>query len=256
MDGLLIGIDPVVFRYGSIAVRWYGVAIALGIALGVFVALREARRLALDEDAVYNTALWGVVGGLIGARIFHVVDRLDFYLQNPSTVMALQQGGLSVWGGVVGGVLAGAAYARWAKLPLARVADVAAPGLLIGQIVGRLGSLVNGDAYGSPADLPWSITYIHADALIPDLGEPTHPYPLYEMAWNLAVLGVIWRLRRDERPDGTTFLAYIVLYSAGRFLLTFVRQETIGLLGLQQAQLIALVAAVAAAFPLRRCLTR
>lgn len=247
-----MGVDPVIFRYGSIAVRWYGVAIALGIALGIYVALREARRLGLDEDRVYNTALWGVIGGLLGARLFHVVDRLDFYLQNPSTVLAIQQGGLSIWGGVVGGVLAGAAYCRWAKLPLARVSDAAASGLLLGQIVGRVGSLVNGDAYGAPADLPWSITYIHPDALIPGLGEPTHPYPLYEMLWNLALLGVIWRMRREERPPGTVFLTYLVFYSLGRFLLTFVRQETVVLFGLQQAHLVALLIALAAAPALRR----
>ena len=251
-----MGVDPVIFRYGSAAVRWYGVAIALGIALGVFVALREARRLGLNEDKVYNAALWGVIGGLTGARIFHVVDRLDFYLQNPSTVMAIQQGGLSIWGGVVGGVLAGAAYCRWAKMPLALVADAAAPALLFGQIVGRVGSLVNGDAYGAPADLPWSITYIHPDALIPDLGDPTHPYALYEMVWNLALLGVIWRMRREERPPGTAFLTYLVFYSLGRFILTFVRQETILFLGLQQAQVIAVVVALIAAPRLRRCLTR
>lgn len=252
MESIVVAVDPVIFRYSSIAIRWYGVAIAVGIALGIWVALREARRLGLDEDAVYNTALWGVVGGLLGARLFHVLDRIDFYIQNPATVLSIQQGGLAVWGGVIGGVAAGALYCRWAKLPLARVADVAAPGLLIGQIVGRVGSIVNGDAYGAPADLPWSFIYVHPDALIPDLGEPTHPYPLYEIAWNLAVLGIIWRLRRQERPDGTVFLVYLLLYSLGRFLLTFVRQETILLFGLQQAQLLAVVLAFAAAPALRR----
>jgi phosphatidylglycerol:prolipoprotein diacylglycerol transferase len=255
VESIVMAIDPVLFRYSSIAIRWYGVMIALGIALGIWVALREARRLGLDEDAVYNAALWGVIGGLFGARLFHVVDRLDFYLQNPATVLAIQQGGLSIWGGVIGGLAAGAAYCRWAKLPLARVGDVAAPGLLVGQIVGRVGSLINGDAYGAVADLPWSIVYIHPDALIPDLGEPTHPYPLYEIAWNLALLGFIWRLRRQERPDGTVFFAYLALYSLGRFLLTFVRQETIVLFGLQQAQLLAVIVALAVAPALRRRLS-
>jgi phosphatidylglycerol---prolipoprotein diacylglyceryl transferase len=252
VDSIVVGIDPVIFRYSSIAIRWYGVMIALGIALGIWVALREARRVGLDEDAVYNTALWGVVGGLLGSRLFHVLDRIDFYLQNPSTVLSIQQGGLAIWGGVIGGLAAGAAYCRWAKLPLARVADVAAPAILVGQLVGRVGSIVNGDAYGAAADLPWSFIYVHPDALIPDLGEPTHPYPLYEIVWNLAVLGIIWRLRRDGRPEGTVFLGYLLLYSLGRFVLTFVRQETLLLFGLQQAQVLAVLVALLAAPALRR----
>lgn len=251
MDSIIVAIDPIIFRYSSIAIRWYGLAIATGIALGIFAALREARRLGLDEDAVYNTALVGVVGGLFGARLFHVLDRIDFYIQNPRSVLALQQGDLAVWGGVIGGLAAGAVYCRLARLPVMRVADVAAPGLLLGQIVGRVGSIVNGDAHGRVADLPWSFLYVHPDAVIPDLGEPTHPYPLYEIAWNLAVLGVIWRMRREERPAGTVFLTYLVLYSFGRFLLTFVRQETILLFGLQQAQVLAILAALLAAPALR-----
>ncbi len=129
------------------------------------------------------------------------------------------------------------------------MADVAAPAVLLGQIVGRAGSLINGDAFGSPADLPWSLVYVHPDALIPDLGEPTHPYPLYEMLWNAVALGIVWRLRRQQLPDGTLFLVFLVLYAAGRFVLTFVRQEAIVLAGLQQAQVVALVA-LAIALPL------
>jgi phosphatidylglycerol:prolipoprotein diacylglycerol transferase len=189
------------------------------------------------------------MGAVVGARLFHVVDRIDFYLQNPASILAIQQGGLAIWGGVAGGIAAGALYCRLAGLPIARMADVAAPGILLGQIVGRLGCLINGDAYGAPVDLPWSIMYVHQDALIPDLGESTHPYPLYEIAWNLLLLGVLWRLRRRGQPDGVVFLTYLIVYSLGRVILTFVREETIVALGLQQAQLLGL-AAILLALPL------
>ncbi|HEY3080429.1 MAG TPA: prolipoprotein diacylglyceryl transferase [Chloroflexota bacterium] len=240
MDDLVVGIDPVLLAIGPFTLRWYGLMIAVGIALGVLVALREARRLGVSEDAVYSVALWGTVGGLVGARLFHVIDRIDFYIQNPGAVLAMQQGGLAVWGAVVGGVAAGALYCRLAGLPIARTADLAAPALLLGQTVGRLGNLINGDAYGGWFDAPWSLIYVHQDALIPDLGEPTHPYPLYEMLWNAVALGLIWRLRRQPHPDGTVFLVYLMLYALGRFTLGFVRQETVLLFGLQQAQLVAL----------------
>jgi phosphatidylglycerol:prolipoprotein diacylglycerol transferase len=249
VGGIVIAVDPVLFQIGELAVRWYGLMIALGIALGVAVALREARRVGVSEDATYSCALWGTLGALIGARLFHVLDRVDFYLQNPAAALAVQQGGLAVWGAVIGGLAAGSLYCRFTGQSTARMADLAAPALLIGQIAGRVGSLVNGDAYGAAFDAPWSLVYVHEAALIPDLGEPTHPYPLYEIGWNLILLGLLWRLRRGGLPDGAVFLTYLVLYSLGRVLLTFVRQETIVALGLQQAQLLGL-AVIALALPL------
>src|SRR5438094_827655 len=111
-----MAVDPVVFRYSSILVRWYGLMIAAGIALGILVALREARRRGVDVDATYNAALAAIVGGIFGARLFHVLDRIDFYLQNPSSMLAVQQGGLAMWGAIVGGGLAAALYCRYAGL--------------------------------------------------------------------------------------------------------------------------------------------
>jgi phosphatidylglycerol:prolipoprotein diacylglycerol transferase len=248
VDGIVVAVDPVLLNLGDLSVRWYGLMIAVGIVLGVALALREARRLGVSEDATYSCALWGTLGALIGARLFHVLDRVDFYLQNPAAVLALQQGGLAIWGAVVGGVAAGSLYCRFAGLSVATMADLAAPALLLGQIVGRIGSLVNGDAYGGSFDAPWSLVYVHEAALIPDLGEPTHPYPLYEMLWNVLVLALLWRIRTRAHPAGTTFFVYLLLYALGRFLLGFVRQEALVLFGLQQAQLIALIV-IAIALP-------
>jgi phosphatidylglycerol:prolipoprotein diacylglycerol transferase len=256
VDAIVMAIDPVLFQVGSITIRWYGLMIATGIALGIYVALRETRRKGIGEEQTYNCAMWGVIGAIVGARLFHVVDRIDFYLQNPASILAFQQGGLAIWGGVLGGIGAGALYCRQAGLPVARVADAAAPGMLLGQIVGRLGCLINGDAYGARVDLPWSIMYVHQDALIPDLGEYTHPYPLYEIAWNVLLLGFLWRLRRRGGPDGVLFLTYLIVYSLGRVLLTFVRQEAVVALGLQQAQLLGLAVIVLALPLLARRLRR
>jgi phosphatidylglycerol:prolipoprotein diacylglycerol transferase len=248
VGGIVIAVDPVLFQVGELAVRWYGLMIALGIALGVAVALREARRVGVSEDATYSCALWGTLGALVGARLFHVLDRVDFYLQNPAAALAVQQGGLAVWGAVIGGLAAGSLYCRLAGLSTARISDLAAPALLVGQIVGRVGSLVNGDAYGAAFDAPWSLVYVHEAALIPDLGEPTHPYPLYEMAWNAVVLGLLWRWRLRPLPPGTLFALYLALYAVGRFALSFVRQEALVVVGLHQAQLIAIVV-LAASIP-------
>jgi phosphatidylglycerol:prolipoprotein diacylglycerol transferase len=132
-------------------------------------------------------------------------------------------------------------YARIGRLPALRLLDVATPGLLLGQMIGRLGSLVNGESWGTQTSLPWGIVYTHPDARLPleSLGLPTHPYAVYEIAWNLVAFGLLWRLRERWRLDGVLFAVYLLLYSAGRFGLTFVREEGYFLFGLQQAQVIA-----------------
>ncbi len=249
MEAFDIAIDPIIFSIGAVSLRWYGLLIAVAIAIGIFVALREARRRGVDEDAAYTCALWSVVGAVIGARLLHVLDRIDFYLQNPVLIVAVQQGGLAIWGAIFGGLCAGAFYASRRRLSIATMADIAAPALLIGQIIGRLGSIINGDAYGIPVDLPWSYVYMHQDSLALDLGEPTHPFPLYDIIWNTIVLGAIWRLRLRSLPPGALFLTFLTAYSIGRFILSFVRDEQVWFLNLQQAHIMALLT-LAVAIPL------
>lgn len=159
----------------------------------------------------------------------------------------MHEGGLSIYGGVIGALAAGALYARRARLPLWSVLDAAAPGLILGQAVGRLGCIINGDAQGAPVDLPWSFIYVHPDSLAPELGVPGHPYPLYEIIWDLIGFAILWRLRGRVRTPGVLFLIYAAYYSAGRFVLSFVRLELVVWGGLQQAQVIALIGLLASA---------
>ncbi len=151
-----------------------------------------------------------------------------------------------------------ALYAKRRSLPLARLADGAVPALLVGQIIGRIGCIVNGDAYGGTTGLPWGFVYSHPDALIPGhlWGIPTHPYPVYEMIWNLAILLSLWLVRTRVKTDGLLFFSYIFLYSLGRFVLSFVRQEKIWFWGLQEAQVIALIALLASILAIAYLLTR
>lgn len=249
MNGIPIGIDPTLIHLGSLEIRWYGLAIALGVIAAVWVATREAKRKGISEENIQTLALIGVIGGIVGSRLFHVIDRLDYYMSNPLAMFAFQQGGLAIWGGVVGGVIAGGLYVLYKRMPLGAVADLAAPAMLTGQLIGRIGCIINGDAYGGPTDLPWGFIYQHPAALIPPvyLGVPTHPYPVYEMMWNLALFGTLWSLRTRLRINGLLFAVYVGGYSLGRFLLTFVREEQIVSWGLQQAQFVALGGLVLAA---------
>lgn len=159
-------------------------------------------------------------------------------------ILAFQQGGLAIYGAVVGGFLAVALLARLYQLPFLQLIDAIAPNLLLAQAIGRFGCIVNGDAWGAPTTSPFAFVYTNPAALLPRdlLNVPTHPYPVYDMALNLAVFTVLWRLRRRPLPPGTLAATYGVLYAAGRFVISFVRQERIWFWGLQEAQVIALVA--------------
>jgi phosphatidylglycerol---prolipoprotein diacylglyceryl transferase len=247
MTGIVINLDPVALAIGPVAIRWFGLTLALALVVELCVGLREGRRKGIDADEVIAVAFWAIICGVVVARLFHALDELDYYLRHPLEVLSIYEGGLSMWGGMAGGFLGGYVYVRRHALGLGPIADAAAPALLAGQIVGRLGCIVNGDAYGRIADVPWAFTYIHPAALIPMLGLPTHPYPVYEIAWNAVALAGLWRLRTRTRIDGVVFLAYVVLYSVGRLVLGFFRQEDLLALGLSPAQIASIVALLAAA---------
>ena len=244
MNGIAIGIDPTIVTIGQFALRWYSLFFGLAIVAGLLLGLREAERKGLDKSKVESLAIWAIIGGLVGARLFHVVDRWEVFLADPLRVLSIWEGGLAVYGGLVGGLVTGLAYAWRSGLPTWKVADSAAPGMILGQGVGRLACIPNGDAYGAPATVPWAFIYTNPQALVPRelLGVPLHPYAGYELLFDLAVLGVLWPLRKVFLVDGLLFLTYIVLYAGGRFLLTFYRVEQVWFWGLQEAQVIAVIA--------------
>lgn len=242
MNGITISTDPMIAQAGPFMLSWYNLFFMLAVFAGGWLGLREARRKGIDTEKMQSLILWGLLGGIVGARLFHVVDRWDLYADDPVRVLYVWEGGLAVYGGLVGGVLAGLLYTWRNGLPFWRAADAAAPGLILGQGLGRLACIPNGDALGAPTDAPWAFIYTNPATMVPPelLGTPLHPYPVYELLFDFVVLGLLWKLRGVYRTDGMLFLTYVGVYAVGRFLLTFFRTEQIWFFGLQEAQVVAL----------------
>ncbi len=240
---ITIDVDPIILRLGHIAAGWYGLAMLLGIGAALLVTSREFRRRGLPEDAFWGIVPWAIAGGIIGARAFHVVDNWPIYSSDPLRILALQKGGLAIGGALLGGMAATLLVAGLRRTPLLDGADAAAPGIVLGQALGRLGCLVTGDALGSETDLSWGVRYLNPESMAPARGVAYQPVFAYEALWDLAVFGVLWMLRRRVKRPGGLFSIYLGLYASGKFAITFLRDEQRWALGLQEAHFIALLLA-------------
>jgi len=240
---ITISIDPVIFSIGHLMLRWYGIIVSVAIGAGIWLAAREAERKGFAKEEIYDGALWVILAGMLGARLFHVIDHWpDEFAADPIRVLYIWEGGLAIWGGVVGGLVAVAvlAWRRGWRLP--RLLDAAAPGLVLGQAIGRFACIITGDSVGKPTSGPFGFAYTRPGAMVPQLGVYYVPTPVYEIVMNLVIFAVVWRLRDRKLPEGGLFLVYLVLYSAGRFVVTFWSAYQVVAFGLNQAQLISLAA--------------
>ncbi|HIE17426.1 MAG TPA: prolipoprotein diacylglyceryl transferase [Dehalococcoidia bacterium] len=229
-----IGIDPVAFSIGAFEVRWYGIMVVMAVITVIAITLLEARRVGIAEEHVYSIGLWAIIGGVIVSRLFHVVDRWDYYVAHPEQLVRLE--GLTIYGAVIGAMLGMLVYTWVKKLSFWQIGDIAAPGAILGQAVGRIGCLLSGCCYGVATSLPWGIVYTHPGSYGPH--EVVHPTQVYHLIWNLIGFSLLWLLRRRIRPQGSLFLLYLAIYAAGDLSIRFVREGEPFLFGMQQAQLI------------------
>jgi phosphatidylglycerol---prolipoprotein diacylglyceryl transferase len=238
-----IGIDPNLLEIGPYVLAWHGILTVMAILAGAWIARVGLRERKLNLPKLEPFTYWTIAGGIIGARLFYVFDHLDRFRDDPLEIFAISEGGLAVYGAVIGGFVTVAILCAVYRYPFLKIIDAIAPGLAIAQAVGRIGCAINGDAWGAPTDSPFAFIYTHPDALIPDRlhGVPTHPYPIYDMAMNLAIVAIIWPLRKKRLPNGMIFAIFSALYAATRFVISNVREERIWFWGLQEAQVVAIV---------------
>jgi phosphatidylglycerol---prolipoprotein diacylglyceryl transferase len=215
---------------GPFELTWHGVFTAVGIAAGVYLGAWLGRRQGFTEDDAYSIALVGVPVGIIGARAMWVLenrDRIDPW----TDVLRINEGGITVYGAVIGGVIGAVVYGWLRRLPVTRGLDAAAFGLLLGMAVGRIGDLINGEHWSKETDLPWGVVYDNINS--PGwsrLHTPVHPATTYEMIGDLLIIGIMAFvfLRTWRHRPGITFFTGLVLYSAMRFGVSYLRLDSCG----------------------------
>jgi phosphatidylglycerol:prolipoprotein diacylglycerol transferase len=243
---------------------YYGIILMSGAMAGGWLAYKEAARRGHNPEIVWDLLIWLIIGGIIGARLWHVftpspsliAEGIDtkFYLTHPLDLLNIRRGGLGIPGAVIGGALALLLFTRQNKLNFIEWTDIAAPGLALGQAIGRWGNFFNQELYGAPTSLPWKI-FIDPLHRLQGFSEKEyyHPLFLYESLWNLANMGLLlWLTRRfrgaDRLKTGDVFLVYLIVYPFGRFLLDFLRLDASQLGGVNANQtFMAIVAVLGAA---------
>ena len=246
---ITINIDPVILTIGHYMLRWYSLIVLTAIVVGVWLTAREAERKGFIKDEIYNSAIFVVLVGLLGARLFHVLDHWPHeFAMNPIRALYIWEGGLAIWGGVIGGLIAVAILARRRGWRLLTLLDAAVPGLVLAQAIGRIACVITGDSMGKPTAGPFGFAYTSPNAMVPQLGVYYTPMPVYELIANLGIFVLLWQLRKRNWADGLLFLVYLSLYSLMRFFLAFTSSYQIIALGLTQSQIVALIVLITA-FP-------
>ena len=245
-----IDINPILFTADflfSLALSWHGFFSFVAVSTAVVLVGRWAPLREIDPDAVYSIAIWAILGGIVGARLVHVIDNWEIYKDAPGSILGFR--GIAIWGGVLGGLAGGIAAARVMKQPVGVIADLTAPALLFVLSIGRLGDIINGEHCSKATDFFLSFKWTHPETvarICPDgFTSDVHPAIAYEMLWLSIALAAVWWLRGRLRPDGMVFVLFLAAYALGRFLTMFLREgvDTYAL-GLVQAQLIALLVLV------------
>ena len=237
---------PILFEVGDWPVYSYGVLLAAAYLAALQLAVVRARRAGLDAAKVMDLGIYLIIAALVGAKLMLVVVDFDYFRSNPGELLSLVRVGGVFYGGLIGSFLVGLWLVRRYKLPVWATADLYAPGIALGHIIGRLGCLLAGCCFGRPTDLPWGITFtspVAAASAGTPLGQPLHPTQLYDAGAELLILVFLLGLERRGRGyPGRTFWLYIALYAIARFIVEIFRADPRGaLMGVSTSQFVSLL---------------
>lgn len=244
---------PILVQLGPITIRYYGLMYLIAITLGFYLLMREVRRKglkagmhpnarALSTDDLLDLLLWTIPAAIIGARLYYVTFRWEYFSAHPFDIVKLWRGGLAIHGGVLAGTAAVYIFARLKKVRFWALTDALVPSLILGQAIGRIGNLMNGDAFGTPTTLPWGIYFPpESPAGLAYPGLATHPSMIYEMILNLCIFAYLWKIRKKGYREGLVTALYFILYSIGRSIVSFTRGDSLWLGPIRAAHVISAV---------------
>ncbi len=239
---------PELFRIGNYPVHSWGLLLMLGFLLATWRAAKNAPRYNFTPENVWDIALFGLMGGILGARLAYVGLNIPYFSTHPSEILALWTGGMTFYGGLFGGLAAGAAACRWRGVNVADMGDLAAVSFPLGYCLGRIGCFLQGCCYGAVCDLPWAVRFHLPNG---ELTPPSHPAQLYSAIIAVAMYFLLVRVEAGRRFRGQVLLAYIGLYCIYRFIIEFVREgataQLSGIAHLTQGQLASLIIAIVVA---------
>lgn len=223
-------IDRVAFELGPISIYWYGIIIATGALLGLYIASRESNRLGLPKDTFTDLVVWGVPVAIVFARLYYVTFEWEYFSEHPGEIFAIWNGGIAIHGALIGSVITGIVFARVRDLPFWKLVDIAAPSLLLGQAIGRWGNFVNQEAHGGEVSRQFLESLMLPDWIINQMyieGVYYHPTFLYESVWNFLGFILLIVLRKVNLRRGEMFLSYIIWYSFGRYFIEGMRTDSL-----------------------------
>ena len=248
---------PILFNIGNWPVYTYGVLLAAAYLAGLQLAVVRARRAGLDAARVMDLGIYLIIAALVGAKLMLVVVEWDTFKKNPGELLSLVRVGGVFYGGLIFAFIVGLALVRRYRLPVWASADMYAPGIALGHVIGRLGCLLAGCCYGRETNVPWAITFtdpVARENAGTPLDVPLHPTQIYDAGAELIILAVLLMLERRGRTfHGRTFWLYILLYAISRFIIEFYRGDPRGeWLGLSTSQLVSVALIPIAAIMLMR----
>ncbi|MDB4866676.1 MAG: prolipoprotein diacylglyceryl transferase [Cohnella sp.] len=233
---LLMKLDPIAFTLGPLSVHWYGIILGLGALVGLMLAIQEGKRFGITPDFFLDLLLYGVPSAIIGARIYYVAFKWDYYRNHLMESFQIWNGGIAIYGALIGALICGYFYTRAKGYRFWRIVDICAPSLLVGQMIGRWGNFVNQEAYGGPVEESFLRKTLHLPAFIVNQmnvdGIYHHPTFFYESMWSLLGLIILFIIRRQKfLKVGELFMVYIIWYSIGRFFIEALRTDSLAFKG-------------------------